>query len=210
LAPDAFAQDAARDDRSPRDDRSSRPQRILKNKLLFPHGKVLVVLPKYDDGRSMLRAFETEDFDRHYGGGTRPEYAFIDDSTDSRFSISATTSELLPTGLEAYKTKMEKSLAKSVKDIIWHKREILKFGETEWVHLEMQNKSTDGSMVMNDFYVTSMGGHPLMFTITTNTKQWYEMRKVMQKMMLSVTVHETKSSGATPTIPATDASASAK
>jgi hypothetical protein len=176
----------------------AKPQRILKNKLLFQHGKVLVVLPKTEEGKSMLRTFEAEDFDRHYGDGARPEYAFIDDSTDSRFSISVTKSELLPSGLEAYKTRMEKSLEKAVKDIIWHKKEILKLGETDWVHLEMQNKTTDGSTVMNDFYVTSMGGHPLMFTVTTNTKHWYEMRKVTQKMMLSVTVHEKDSAANTP------------
>ena len=197
FAPDLFAQSA-----------EVRSQKVLKNKLLFQHGKVLVVLPRYDDGRSMLRAFETEDFDRHYGGGTRPEYAFIDDSTDSRFSISVTTSELLPSGLEAYKAKMEKSLAKAVKDIIWHKKEILKFDETEWVHLEMQNKTSDGTTVMNDFYVTSMGGHPLMFTITTSTKHWYEMRKVMQKMMLSVDIHATPVS--TNAMPASNANAAAK
>jgi hypothetical protein len=85
---------------------------------------------------------------------------------------------------------METALAKNVKDLIWHKREMLKFGETEWAHLEMQNPTTDGTMVMNDFYVTSMSGHPLMFTVMTNTKHWYEIRKVMQKMMLSVTIQE--------------------
>jgi hypothetical protein len=159
-------------------------QKILKNKLLFPSGKVLVSLPK------QVRAFTVEEYTKHYGLDVKPEYAFIDDSTDSRFSVSVTPSNLEPSGLEAYRIRMEKALAKSVKELVWIKREMLKFGETEWAHLEMQNQTTDGSTVMNDFYVTSMGGHPLMFSVMTNTKYWYDMRKVMQKMMLSVTVQD--------------------
>jgi hypothetical protein len=159
-------------------------QKILKNKLLFPDGKVLVSLPK------ILRAFTVDEYTRHYGLDVKPEYAFIDDSTESRFTVSVTKSALSLDSLEGYRKKMEKALAKSVKDLIWYKREMLTLGETQWAHLEMQNQTSDGATVMSDFYVTSMGGHPLMFSVMTNTKHWYEMRKVMQKMMLSVMVQE--------------------
>ncbi|HET6511886.1 MAG TPA: hypothetical protein VFH43_06820 [Candidatus Kapabacteria bacterium] len=164
--------------------KASEPSPIRKNKLQFPNGKVLVSLPKG------LRVFSEADFKKHYGPDAKPEYAFVDDSTESRYTVSVLKSKLAPNELEAYRVRMEKSLAKSVKDLIWFKREMLKFGETEWAHLEMQNQTSDGSTVMSDFYVTSMGGQPLVFTVMTNTKYWYEMRKVMQKMMLSVTVHE--------------------
>ncbi len=162
------------------------PQKILKNKLMFPTGKVLVVLPKG------LRAFTVEDFVKHYGTDARPEYAFIDDSTESRYTVSLLNSKLAPTDLEAYRVKLEKTLAKSMTNLVWFKREMLKFGETEWAHLEMQNQTSDGSTVMSDFYVTSMGGQPLVFTVMTNTNYWYDLRKTMQKMMLSVTVHPSR------------------
>jgi hypothetical protein len=165
-------------------------QKILKNRLLFPHGKVLMILPKRPNGEPMLRPFTVDEFDRHYGISVKPEFAFIDDSTDSRISISVTQTKLAPDELSEYKDKLEKAIARSVKDIIWHKREILKFGDVEWAHLEMQNITSDEATVMNDFYVTSMGGHPLMFTITANTRHWYEVRKLTQKMMLSVTIQD--------------------
>lgn len=156
---------------------------IRKNKLPFPNGKVLVSLPKG------LRSFTPEDFQKHYGGDARPEYAFMDDSTESRYTVSILKSPLGSGELEAYRKKMEKALSNSMTNLVWFKREMLKFGETDWAHLEMQNQTSDGSTVMSDFYVTSMGGQPLVFTVMTNTKYWYDLRKTMQKMMLSVTVH---------------------
>lgn len=151
-----------------------------QTRLTFPNGKVQISLP------SDIRIFTPEDFDKHYGENVRPEYAYLHPSTDSRIGISVTASRLTPDSLELYKAKLETALSNAVQNLKWHKKEIIKIGGIEWVHLEMQNLSSDGKKVMNDFYVTSFGGHPLMFTLTSDAIEFYELRKLMQKMMLSV------------------------